>query len=76
MTQQAADFQTAAWKRFVAAQEVRLAELREQNDSLANDPIKTAAIRGRIDEVKRVLSLSAADSPSPELHPALRGDGA
>lgn len=69
---QPADFKTATWRRHVEALTVRLRDLREQND-LPQDELKTAAIRGRIAEVKQLLSLSE-DSLEDESHPVLRGD--
>lgn len=56
------DFQSAAWKRFKRDLEARLAELRAQNDKLTNDENTTTAIRGRIAEVKRILSLEPSES--------------
>lgn len=46
------------WSRLTKLLQERLQELREFNDSSANDQIKTALIRGQISEVKRLLALS------------------
>lgn len=63
------DFNSGVWKRHTQLLEKRLDDLRAQNDSLAADPIKTAAIRGRIDEVKRMLALPTSGSASTEAPP-------
>lgn len=55
------DFHSDAWKRVKDALIVRLAELRASNDA-DHDQTKTAAIRGRILEVKRMLSLEPSES--------------
>ena len=52
------DFRSHTWSRLTKFLEERLPELREFNDSSANDPTKTALIRGQISEVKRLLALS------------------
>ena len=52
------DFQTGTWKRLVKHLEDRLKDLRLQNDSTQLDERKTAVIRGRINEVKELLTLS------------------
>lgn len=56
------DFSTKAWSRFKKDMQARLEELRVQNDKLSNDDMTTAAIRGRIAEVKRILSLEPSES--------------
>lgn len=64
------DFQTPTWKRLTQGLEQRLEELRELNDNQSFGPEKTAAIRGSIAEVKRILALaddaSAGQAVSPE----------
>lgn len=60
------DFQTDAWKRFTKSLQDRLEELRELNDQ-RHDEVKTAEIRGKISEVKRILGLDS--SPSDEADP-------
>jgi len=66
----AADFYSDAWKRLAKLLNDRLSELRETNDSQTKNPIETAAIRGQIAEVKRLLALprdaSAMRSASPD----------
>ena len=61
------DFQTDAWKRFTKDLQARLEELRELNDQ-RHDEVKTAEIRGKISEVKRILGLepSPSDEAAPE----------
>lgn len=57
------DYQSPVWKKFVTDCEARLASLRTQNDGEL-DPVKTAVLRGRIREVKRILAL---DKPGPRV---------
>jgi hypothetical protein len=51
------DFQTEVWKRLTQTLRQRLEELRELNDVHAT-PERTAAIRGQIAEVKKILALA------------------
>ena len=60
------DLRSLVWRKFNDELRDRLADLRRQNDSPSNDEIQTAVIRGRIAEVKRILSLDAS-SESPEV---------
>lgn len=57
------DLHSAVWARLMKDMEVRLSELRRLNDGAAIDQIQTTLIRGQIKEVKRILSLSASESP-------------
>lgn len=50
------------WAKLRTHYEAKLAQLRAQNDDPGKDPIKTAALRGRIAEVKALLALA---SPAP-----------
>jgi len=50
------DFRSETWKRLEQELNDRLIELREIND-MDRDEIKTAATRGQIAEVKRMLAL-------------------
>lgn len=63
------DFRSTTWKRLTQLLQERLEALRESNDYLSNGPEKTAAIRGQIAEVKRILSLEeslgASATPDP-----------
>ncbi len=52
------DFRTPTWSRFTKLLQERLQELRELNDQIGHDPIKTSLTRGQISEVKRLLALS------------------
>lgn len=66
---QRSDLKSSVWKRFEKGLAERLQELRESNDSIANDEIKTALIRGQIRMVHELLALSqdsarADDFPS------------
>ena len=63
------DFQTSTWKRFTQELQDRLQSLRELNDQASHDATKTAAIRGQIAEVKRLLALRAERSESTEGNP-------
>lgn len=63
------DFRSQTWKRLTLDLEARLGELRKLNDQPVHDQIKTAAIRGQIAEVKRMLALvqaSANEEDDPE----------
>ena len=51
------DFQDPVWLRHSADLEVRLEELRKQNDH-DSTPEETSKLRGRIAEIKAILSLS------------------
>lgn len=57
------DYKSPVWLKFKKDCEARLLKLRAQNDGEL-DPIKTATIRGRIREVKRILAL---DEPGPRV---------
>lgn len=50
------DRQSALWKKLQAHLEARLQQMRERNDS-AIDVVRTAKLRGRIAEIKYLLSL-------------------
>jgi ribosomal protein L30/L7E len=62
----AEDFRTPTWLRFKADAEKTLAELRMKNDSASLSPEDTAALRGRIKELKYWLGL---DEPKPGIDP-------
>jgi hypothetical protein len=65
-----ADARSLIWSRLETEMQERLTVLRAQND-LEADPIKTSATRGRIAEVKRILSLGAqVRSDGEEQHPS------
>ena len=51
------DLSSSTWRRLTDALTVRLAELRSMNDKPELNEIQTAVIRGKIAEVKRILSL-------------------
>jgi hypothetical protein len=63
------DFSTNAWRRLERDLQERLQVLREQNDGWKTDEVQTALIRGRIDEVKRILGLAKLASPGNEEQP-------
>ncbi len=50
------DFHTETWRRMAALLEGELASLRAKNDSKVLTEQETAFIRGRIEQVKRILS--------------------
>lgn len=54
------DLQSAVWKKLQAHMEFRLHALRSKNDG-AFDAIETAAIRGRIGQLKELLALAQAE---------------
>lgn len=57
------DFNSGLWVRLRKHYEERLGELRAKNDAPLSAE-ETAAIRGRIAEIKRLLDL---DAPPPEI---------
>lgn len=59
------DFTGQTWRRLRAELERRIAELRLSNDA-EHDQTRTAAIRGRIAEVKRILSLEPSTESEDE----------
>jgi hypothetical protein len=63
------DFQSPTWRRLTHALEIRLADLRELNDGQSFGPEKTAAIRGSIAEVKRILALADSASAGQAVSP-------
>jgi hypothetical protein len=63
------DFRTPTWKRFSQFVEERIDELRELNDSMSFGPEKTAAIRGGIAELKKILALADEASASQAVDP-------
>lgn len=70
MTHQvASDLRTPVWARFERDLQLRLQSLREQNDVMGTEHIQTAATRGRIAEVKRLLALSKQSAGTSELPP-------
>lgn len=62
------DFQSRTWTRLIAIQQARLEELRELNDGGHHNEIRTAAIRGQIAEVKRMLALGHVPTAGDEAH--------
>lgn len=68
------DLRSETWKHVREGISARIAELREKNDSLGDDQITTSATRGRIAELKRMLSLaeeaSGNSSALPGFDPA------
>jgi ribosomal protein L30/L7E len=63
------DYYTPTWKRLKKALTERLQELREINDSVQAE-LKTAAIRGQIAEVKKMLALGPQPTAGDEADPA------
>jgi len=60
------DFQSRTWTRLRTVLQSRLDELREVNDGGHLNEIKTAAIRGQIAEVKKMLALGPAPTAGDE----------
>lgn len=56
------DFQSKTWKRVEQRLQARLDVLRKANDDLSLDPTKTAALRGKIAEVKRMMGWASVTS--------------
>lgn len=68
------DFHTPTWRRLSEHLGARLSELRERNDR-HEDESTTAATRGSIAEVKRILALAEQVSARPSITPGeLTGD--
>lgn len=63
------DFRTATWRRLTQVLEERLEDLRQSNDQISLSVERTAAIRGGIAELKRILSLAEDASLSPAVDP-------
>lgn len=53
------DLQSAVWLKVKEHLEAELAERREYNDGLSLTEVETAAIRGEIKRLKRLLKLGA-----------------
>ena len=58
------DRQSPTWKRLRAHIETQIAALREKNDSESLTPEKTAALRGEIKALKKLLAL---ENPAPAI---------
>lgn len=54
---------TPLWRRMREHMETRRQELREKNDSMDLDAIKTAELRGRIAMLKEILAWEAKPKP-------------
>jgi hypothetical protein len=63
------DFHTPTWKRLSKHVADRIDELRQLNDSMSLSVEKTAAIRGGISELLKILALADEASASPEVSP-------
>jgi hypothetical protein len=63
------DFRTPAWKRLTQVLDARIEDLRQSNDQLSLSVERTAAIRGGIAELKKILSLADDASLSPAVDP-------
>lgn len=63
------DFRTPAWKRLSQHIQTRVDELRKLNDTLSFGTEKTAAIRGGIAELNKILTLADEASVSPAANP-------
>ncbi len=59
------DRNSRTWAVLKEQLEIRLATLRQQNDDASKDERETALLRGRIKEVKWLLSLG--EEPKPEV---------
>jgi hypothetical protein len=62
------DFRTPTWRRLTLTLNERIQELREFNDQPL-DERKTAALRGGISELSKILSLADEASLSPAVDP-------
>lgn len=57
------DFQSRTWRRFTQAVSQEIDRLRESNDNLNHDAIKTAETRGRILALKTIRGLAPVVNP-------------
>ena len=63
------DFRTPAWRRLTKVLEERIEDLRQSNDQISLSVERTAAIRGGIAELKKILSLADEASLSQAVDP-------
>lgn len=63
------DFRTPTWRRLAQVLSDRVQELRELNDNQSFGLEKTAALRGGIAELNKILSLADEASLSPAVDP-------
>lgn len=63
------DFHTPTWKRLAKTIEDRIDELRELNDQVSLSVEQTAAIRGSIAELKKILALAEQASAGQAVLP-------
>lgn len=63
------DFRSSTWKRLSQTIQDRVDELRKLNDNQSFGPEKTAALRGGIAELNKILSLADDASLSPAVDP-------
>ena len=63
------DFRTPVWKRLTQILEERIEYLRQSNDQISLSVERTAAIRGGIAELKKILSLADDASLSQAVDP-------
>lgn len=63
------DFRTATWKRLSQLVGQRIDELRKLNDNMSFGPEKTAAIRGGVAELSKILALAEEASASQPVDP-------
>lgn len=70
------DFHTDTWRRMKKFINERLQDLREQNDQISLSLEKTAALRGEIAGLKRLLDLEEDNSSSSltDVLPGFPGD--
>jgi hypothetical protein len=69
MTLKVEDFRGTTWKRLTQLIDERIDELRQLNDNLSLSPERTAAIRGGIAELQKILALADNVSASPAISP-------
>jgi hypothetical protein len=63
------DFRNQTWKRLSTVIEERIDDLRKLNDNQSFGPEKTAALRGGIAELQKILALADNVSASPAISP-------
>jgi len=57
------DFQTGTWRRLTQAVSQEIDRLRELNDNVNHDAIKTAETRGRISALRTIRGLAPEANP-------------
>lgn len=65
------ELKSQTWEKIADELRIELNSLRKKNDSINLDAVKTAELRGRIKELKRILSIG--EDPPPKFRKASSG---